>query len=218
MDAKKHIAVVDDHTTFRKGLCTLIDLFQDYKVKLDAANGRDFIRQLDPGRLPDILLLDIVMPEMDGYAVCAWVTLHHPSIKVLALSTMDAEVAIIRMIRAGARGYLHKDADPAVLKAAFHDVLTGGYYYNGPVTRTTLPEGPKTRAEETVDLITTLSERELTFLRLACSEKTYHEIAADMFLSVRTIDGYRDALFRKLQVSTRTGLVLFALKNGIAFP
>lgn len=218
MDIKKHIAVVDDHTTFRKGLCTLIDLFQDYKVILDAANGQDLIRQLDPGKLPDILLLDIAMPEMDGYAVCRWVMLHHPSIKVLALSTMDAEVAIIRMIRAGARGYLHKDAEPAELKTAFHEVLMYGYYYSGAVTRTLSRTGQRSPAEETADLIGTLSERELTFLRLACSEKTYYDIAAEMVLSARTIDGYRDALFKKLQVSSRVGLVLFALKNGIAFP
>jgi len=215
MDAKMHIAIVDDHTTFRKGLCALVDLFHDCKVTLDAANGQDFIRQLDPHHLPDILLLDIAMPQMDGYAVTSWVVRYHPSIKVLALSTMDSEVAIIRMIRAGARGYLHKDAEPAELKTAFHEVMTHGYYYNEAVTLTLSRTGPGTPAHNTADLIGTLTEKELTFLQLACSEKTYYEIAAEMFLSVRTIDGYRDALFKKLRVSTRIGLVLFALKNGI---
>lgn len=217
MDSQKHIAIVDDHTMFRKGLCVLINLFPDYKVTLEAANGKDFISHLDPVNLPDILLLDIAMPEMDGYAVSAWVNEHYPSIKILALSTMDSEVAIIRMIRAGARGYLHKDADPAELKAAFQEVLTHGYYSNGTFGRNSFRAGLPVPAHDIATLVGTLTEKELTFLRLACSEKTYYEIAGEMFLSVRTIDGYRDTLFKKLQVSSRIGLVLFALKNGIVY-
>jgi DNA-binding NarL/FixJ family response regulator len=218
MDPQKKIAIVDDHTSFRKGLCLLIDLFPDHKVILDTDNGLDFIRRLDPRMPPDILLLDIAMPEMDGYAVATWVTRHHPSIKVLALSTLDSEVAIIRMIRAGARGYLHKDAEPAELKAAFHEILTLGYYYNDAIRQTLSTVGLQARSQEAATLIATLNERELTFLRLVCSEKTYYDIADEMYLSVRTIDGYRDALFKKLQVSTRIGLVLFAVKNGIVHP
>jgi DNA-binding NarL/FixJ family response regulator len=213
MSQTKHIAIVDDHTMFRKGLCVLINLFPGYSVILDTVNGREFIALLDPLHLPDILLLDIVMPEMDGYALTAWVCKHYPSIRILALSTMDTELSIIRMIRAGARGYLHKDAEPGELKQAFEAVLTYGYYYNEEVARKIFR--PTHSVYETSDLIGILTERELDFLRLACSEKTYYEIAREMFVSVRTIDGYRDSLFQKLHVSTRVGLVLFAVRHGI---
>jgi DNA-binding NarL/FixJ family response regulator len=209
MNDVKKIAIVDDHTMFRRGLCSLINLFPGYTVVLDAANGNDFIRQLDPGMLPDILLLDIAMPEMDGFALATWLKNNHPTIRVLALSTMDSDIAIIRMIKAGARGYLLKDAEPSELRRAFDDVLSLGYYYNDLVSRKLLlSSGADVQLER-------LTDREQTFLKLACSEKTYYEIAKEMFVSERTVDGYRDALFKKLQVTSRVGLVLYAVKNGL---
>ena len=209
MNDVKKIAIVDDHTMFRRGLCSLINLFPGYTVVLDAANGNDFIRQLDPDMLPDILLLDIAMPEMDGFALATWLKNNHPTIRVLALSTMDSDIAIIRMIKAGARGYLLKDAEPSELRRAFDDVLSLGYYYNDLVSRKLLlSSGAGVQLER-------LTDREQTFLKLACSEKTYYEIAKEMFVSERTVDGYRDALFKKLQVTSRVGLVLYAVKNGL---
>lgn len=212
----RHIAIVDDHTMFRKGLISLINLFPGYKVLLDAANGQDFIKQLQSHKVPDILLLDIAMPEMDGYATAGWVKMHHPEIKILALSTMDAETAIIKMIKNGAKGYVLKDAEPAELKRAFDEVMSLGYFYNEQVSRKII-QSINQLAEQHGEFATfaKLSERELSFLRLACSEKTYAEIGKEMFVSERTIDGYRDSLFKKLNITTRVGLVLFAIKNGI---
>jgi len=123
MTDTRYIAIVDDHSMFRKGMTALINLFPNYQVLFDAGNGKDLIRQLNPDRLPHILLLDIAMPEMDGYATAAWVKEHYPGIKVLALSTMDAETAIIKMIKNGAKGYVLKDSEPAELKQAFDEVL-----------------------------------------------------------------------------------------------
>lgn len=216
MNEIKHIAIVDDHTMFRKGLIALINLFPNYKVLFDASNGEELTRQLKAGQVPDILLLDIAMPVMDGYATAAWVRDHYPDIKVLALSTMDAETAIIRMIKSGAKGYVLKDADPAELKRAFDEVLSLGYYYNDLVSRKIL-RSVNMLADDRHDIgtLTRLSDREVTFLQLACSEKTYTEIAREMFVSERTVDGYRDALFKKLNVSSRVGLVLYAIRNGI---
>src|SRR5689334_22457648 len=131
----KYIAIVDDHTMFRKGLITLINLFPGYSVLLDAANGKDFISQLNSENLPDIVLMDITMPEMDGYATTEWIRSNHPEIKVLALSTMDSETAIIKMIKSGAKGYVLKDADPSELKLAFDEVIKQGHFYNDLVTR-----------------------------------------------------------------------------------
>ena len=156
------------------------------------------------------------MPEMDGYATANWVRTNHPEIRILALSTMDAETAIIKMIKNGAKGYVLKDADPEELKKAFDEVLSLGYYYNDLVSRKVIQSvNQLTDEKHETGNFARLSDRELAFLQLACSEKTYTEIAKEMFVSERTVDGYRDALFRKLNVATRVGLVMYAIKNGI---
>jgi DNA-binding NarL/FixJ family response regulator len=219
MSETKYIAIVDDHTMFRKGLASLINLFAGYKVLFDAANGQDFIKQLQPRHLPDILLLDIVMPEMDGYATAQWVHVNHPEIKILALSTMDAETAIIKMIKSGARGYVLKDAEPSELRQAFDSVLSLGYYYNELISRKVLQSVHELADENSgTGVFAKLNDRELTFLKLACSEKTYAEIASEMYLSERTIDGYRESLFKKLNIKTRVGLVMYAIRNGLVKP
>jgi DNA-binding NarL/FixJ family response regulator len=213
---KHNIAVVDDHTLFRKGLISLINVFPTFEVILEASNGKDFIQRLNPEQLPEIVLMDISMPEMDGYATCEWLKSHYPSIKVLALSTMDAETAIIKMIRSGAKGYIVKDADLSELKLAFSELLSIGFFYNELVSRKVIHS--ISRIVEDNDAVTALqklSDNELTFLRLSCSEKTYQEIANEMFKSEKTIDGYRAELFKKLNVSSRVGMVMYAIKNGI---
>jgi DNA-binding NarL/FixJ family response regulator len=214
MAETRYIAIVDDHSMFRKGLAALINLFPNYEVLLDAGNGKELIRQLQPDNLPHILLLDIAMPEMDGYATAAWVKQQHPEIKILALSTMDGETAIIKMIKNGAKGYLMKDSEPAELKQAFDDVLAMGYYYNDVVSRK-LAQSVFNNAEGKDSAISRMTGRELQFLQLACSEKTYKQIAAEMFVSQRTVDGYREALFQKLSISTRVGLAIYAIKNQL---
>ncbi|HET6253335.1 MAG TPA: response regulator transcription factor [Puia sp.] len=212
----KQIAIVDDNMMFRKGLAALIGLFPGCELLFDAREGEDCIRQLKADMIPDILLMDIAMPGMDGYTATAWVRDHLPAVRVLALSTMDTEGSIIRMIRSGARGYLLKDADPAELKKAFDEVMSLGYYYNDVVSRKIM-QTANLMADDSREIQTMarLSDRELTFLRLACSEKTYFEIAQEMHVSDRTVDGYRDALFKKLNVASRVGLVIYAVKNGI---
>lgn len=210
------IAIIDDHTMFRKGLCELINLFPRYSVMMDASNGKDLIRQLQPDRLPDILLLDIAMPEMDGYHTAAWAQANYPDIRILALSTMESEGAIIKMIQSGAKGYLLKDAEPAELKRAFDEVMSLGFYYNDQVSRKIVQSVNDLADERSpIHTLVKLSERESEFLKLACSEKTYSQIAKEMFVSERTVDGYRDSLFRKLNIGTRVGLALYAVKNGL---
>jgi DNA-binding NarL/FixJ family response regulator len=216
MSDVKYIAIIDDHTMFRKGLASLINLFNGYKVILDAANGNELISKLDKSRLPHIALVDISMPVMDGYDTAQWLTQNYPGVKILALSTLDAETAIIKMIKCGAKGYVLKDADPLELKQAFDQLDTAGFYYNEMVTHKVLKSVNLLINEKSdVSLFAKLTPRELEFIRLACSEKTYFQIAAEMFLSERTIDGYRDTLFRKLNITSRVGLVLYAVKNKL---
>lgn len=211
----KQIALVDDHVLFRKGLAALISYFQGYNILFEAANGQDFIRQLEIYGVPDIALLDINMPEMDGYSTASWLHRNHPEVNILALSTMDAETAIIKMITNGAKGYVLKDAEPEELKMAFDEVLSKGYFYNDLVTRKVMQSLSALSPGSKLSGFVKLTEREMEFLKYTCTEKTYNEIAAEMFVSPRTIDGYRNSLCEKLQLKSRTGLALYAVKHGI---
>lgn len=216
MNNKIYIAVVDDHALFRKSLHVLIDLFARYQVLFDAANGEDFIHQLDENNLPDIVLMDINMPVMDGYLTTSWLKENYPQINVIALSTMDAETSIIKMIKNGANGYLLKDADPEELKYALDEVQRMGYFYNELVSRKIMGSiRDLTEADSKLNLFVKLSEREIQFLKFSCTELTYKEIADKMCVSVRTIEGYRDALCEKLNLKTRVGLAVYAIKNNL---
>jgi two-component system, NarL family, invasion response regulator UvrY len=204
------VILVDDHIVLRKSLAVLIGMLQGFTIIGQADNGQQFINQLDEAELPDIVLMDITMPVMDGVETTKWLKQNYPSIRVVALSMLKNDLIVIRMLKNGARGYLLKDCDPTELKQAMIEVHEKGYYYNEWLT----PKMKRIGMEE--NLLPSkimMNERELIFLRLCCTEKTYKEIADEMGVSVRTVDGYRDALFQKLQVSTRVGLVLYAIKN-----
>jgi DNA-binding NarL/FixJ family response regulator len=214
MSDPKYIALVDDHTMFRKGLAVLINLFPNYRVLMDVANGREFIDQLQPDLLPDIVLLDIHMPVMDGYATAGWLHENYPDMSVLALSTMDSDTTIIKMIQRGARGYILKDADPKELQVAFEEILAKGYYYNEILTRKVI-QSIHQGGHDSGNAFPKLTDREMEFLKHACSEKNYQQIANEMYVSERTVDGYRESLFRKFNVTNRVGLVLYAIKNQL---
>lgn len=209
------IVLTDDHVLLRNGLATLVTNL-GHTVLFEADNGKDLIEKLHPGNIPDIVLLDINMPEMDGYATAYWLKKNHPAIKVLALSMYDNETSIIRMLKSGARGYILKDSDPAELESAIESLMTKGFHYSQQVNSRVINAMNEMDAETSaVKSLILLSEREVDFLKYACTEMTYKEIAEKMSVSARTIDGYRDALFEKLDVKTRVGLVMYAIKNGI---
>ena len=206
------IALVDDHVVLRKSLAVLINMLQDFKVTIEAGNGEEFIEQLKEKGLPDIALLDITMPVMDGVETARWIKQHHPQVKVVALSMIKNDLVVIRMLKNGARGYILKDCEPEELRDAMHHVYEKGYYYNELLTPR-MKANDKYISEE--GLRSMMNEKELAFLRWTCTDKTYKEIADEMGVSVRTVDGYRDALFQKLNVTTRVGLAIYAIRNGI---
>ena len=214
--AKTSVALVDDHTLLRNSLAASVRNYDDYDVTLEANNGKQFIKGLQPDALPDIVLLDINMPDMDGYETASWLRQNYPEVKVLALSMYDNEQHVIRMIKNGARGYILKDVDASEFKMALDAVNQKGYYYSDVVTGKLVHAMNKSEEEDqSISTLVKLNQRELQFLKLVCTELTYREIAKKMFLSPRTIDGYRDDLFDKLKVKTRVGLVMYAIKNGI---
>src|SRR3954464_407526 len=134
METQATVVLVDDHVLLRKGLASLIKTFETYGVLFEADNGKDFISRLKPKSIPDIVLMDINMPEMDGYDAALWLKNNYPDVKVLALSMYDNENAIIRMFKAGAKGYILKDCDPAELKTALDSLVKKGFYYSEMVT------------------------------------------------------------------------------------
>ncbi|MFD0861715.1 response regulator [Sungkyunkwania multivorans] len=208
------VVIVDDHSLFAQSLQGLINSFDDFQVLYHVKNGKELVQKLESNsNAPDVILLDINMPVMNGIETMEWLKEHRPDQKVIVLSMDDDEETIIRMLRNGARGYLLKDIDPDVFKDALNDSIHKGFYYTDRISKTLLGSLHK---EEKGGV--KLKERELEFLKLACTEKTYKEIAGDMFLSPKTIDGYREALFEKLQVRSRIGLVLYAIKNEIFKP
>lgn len=206
------IALADDHQLIRNALVELINRFEGFKVIFDTSNGKDFLTQLETQGLPDIALIDINMPVMDGFETTEILSKNYPEIKTLALSVEDNEESIIQMLRNGAKGYLLKDTDTANFKNALEIVRDKGYYHSELVSNTLL----KSLSKNLNNKITiNFQAREQEFMELACTELTYKEIADRMCLSPRTIDGYRENLFIKLELKSRVGLVLFAIKNGL---
>jgi len=203
------IALVDDHVVLRKSLADLIERMDDYRVVMQARNGEELINALCGNDLPDIVLLDMMMPVMDGMETARWLRNHYPGIRVIALSMMCNEPLILRMVRNGIRGFILKDCEPQELQHALWQVYRQGYYYNELVTERTKM---RTTRNEPGSMI---NEKELSFLQWSCTEKSYKEIADEMHVSPRTIDGYRDSLFQKLQVGTRVGLAMYAVRQGI---
>lgn len=211
---KIRVALVDDHVLLRKGLAALVNSFDEFTVVFEADNGEDMQQKIKTDNLPDLVLLDINMPKMDGYTSAQWLKQTYPLVKIMALSMYDNENAVIRMFKAGARGYILKDCEPPELKTALLSVIEKGYFYSELVTGKLIHSINKMEEDADIRNVTQLNDKEIQFLKLACTELTYKEIAEQMYLSPRTIDGYRDTLFEKLQIKTRVGLVMYAIKNG----
>ncbi|WP_417443918.1 response regulator [Joostella sp.] len=207
---KYSIAIVDDHLLFAKSLTSLVGSLDNYKVSFHAKNGKEFIEALKNSSKPDIVLLDINMPIMNGVETMEWLKENYPLQKVIALSMDDREETIIQMLRLGAKGYLLKDIHPDVFESALNDVILKGFYYSDKITNKLLDRIDKKESKENG---IKLKDREIQFLKLACTEMTYKEIAAEMCLSPKTIDGYRESLFEKLEVKSRIGIVLYGIKN-----
>ncbi|WP_288097434.1 response regulator transcription factor [Hydrotalea sp.] len=207
------VAVVDDHVLLRSALARLICSYENYTVAFEASNGKEFIEKLSKQVLPDIVLLDINMPEMDGYETARWLTKHHPHIKILALSMESDDTNIIQMIKLGAKGFLMKNVEPEELNGALDSVLDKDFYLSDTISGKVI-SGLQSGAQKASEP-ETLTEKEKDFLRLICTELTYKDIAERMFISPRTLDDYRNALFEKLNVHSRMGLAIYALRNKL---
>lgn len=210
MSAPIPIALVDDHRLFRSGMASLISSFNRYEVILEAGNGQELISKLTSKIKPSIVLLDINMPHMDGMATAQWLSTHHPEVLIVVLSMSEDADNVIKMIKIGVKGYLLKDSEPQEFEQALNKVMAGELYFPEFAMRHMMSSltGSQTGGFQ-------LNPRELEFLKLVGTELTYKEIADQMCVSVRTVDGYRDQLFEKLQIKSRVGLALYAVKNKL---
>lgn len=206
---KISIGIVDDHQLFLKSLGLMLESFNEFKVVLMAVNGKDLQEKISVRNSPEIMLIDVNMPVMDGVQTAKWLTENYPDIKLVALSMNDADKTIIAMIKAGCCAYLLKDTHPNELEKALHEINVRGYY-NSDINNINFRR--LLQVEATPPIIT---EKEKIFLQFACSDMTYKQIASEMNLSERTIDGYRENLFHKLKVQSRVGLALEAIRKDL---
>ena len=205
------IVLVDDHRLIASAIKGMLDHFPKCEVLYEVENGAELFKRFENKRnIPDLILLDINMPVMDGFETMKKLHADFPDVRVLGLSMNDEEESYMKMIELGAHGFLSKTAKADELEKAIHSVFENGYYYTEKIANA-LFKSIHSKKEENAILI---SEREKQLLSYICTEKTYQEIAAEMFLSPKTIDGYRNSLFQKLDIKSRVGLAMYAVKNG----
>ncbi len=211
-----NLAIVDDHKIFRNGLKATLGDCPDFKLLIEASNGKELIGQLTT-HTPDVILMDIKMPEMDGMQTAAYIHQHFKQIKVLALSMHNEDKYIVDMMKAGASGYLLKNAEPEEIIEAIQTVHSKGFYFNEHLSVTLIKQlvGPGSYPDGAGQLQVDMNDREIEVLRLVCQEHSNQEIADKIFLSVRTVEGYRARLFEKTGSKNLVGLVIFAIKKGI---
>lgn len=216
------VVLVDDHELVRSGVAGLIDRVGGYRVVLEAANGQELLEALSTIEEPRIAVVDLHMPVMDGFETITWLRANRPSILPMALTVDPTDEIMLRALRAGARGFLRKNARAPMLKTALDSLILSGYYFNDEMHDTLVHKsGLKTQLERQEESVHEgISSRELEFLKLVCSpeEFTYEQIAETMGVSRRTVDGFRESLADKFDIKSKTGLVLFAMKYGFVKP
>lgn len=211
MNNQIKVALVDDHMLVRKALSALLEML-GFRVLIEVGSGTEFLSSKDIGEV-DVVLMDYSMAGMNGAETTETLRKKFPDLKVIALSSFDDEEFVMKMIRAGARGYLLKDSEPDLLKRAIREVMEKGYFNSELVTQSMFQDAVKPTELKSTSGVQ-MNKREEEFLKWACTELTYKEIADRMNVATRSVDNYRDALFEKLGIKSRVGLVIYAIGNG----
>ncbi len=208
--------IADDHAVFRKGLRLVLEDDNDLVFSGEAGDGIALLKLLKQ-KQPEVVLLDLKMPGMDGFAATAEIRKLYPNVRILVLTMYDEENFILHMLEAGANGYLVKNATPEEIRRAIHAVCENQYYFNDLVSSAMLKKlVNKNLATPIFKSTITLTEKEITILELICQELTSAEIGEKIFLSARTVEGIRAGMMEKIGVRNIAGLVMYAAKNNIA--
>lgn len=208
------VALTDDHVLLRNALAQLINNFEGFKVILEASTGDELLEKMQAGIVPDLILLDLQMPGLGGRETAKRIREEFPAVYVMMLTMYDTEFTMIQLMQVGVRGFPKKDLDPMQLKYALNEVMQHGYYYSTDTTGKLMNIIQK-RHEAHSFLRKMLTELEIIFLKHTCMSLTYKEIASSMSLHERAIEGLREGLFDKLEIRSRVGLAMFAVKHGI---
>ena len=206
---KISIGIVDDHQLFLKSLGLMLESVKEFNVVVMAVNGEDLKKKLSKNNLPEIMLIDVNMPVMDGIETAKWLSQNYPEIKLVALSMNDSDKTIIAMIKAGCCAYMLKDTHPNELEKALTEIHLKGFY-NSDVSNINYRRLLLAENNEPA-----LTEKEHIFLQYVCSDMTYKQIASEMNVGERTVDGYRENLFHKFNVQSRVGLALEAIRKDL---
>ena len=214
--SKIKIAIADDYKIYRDGLKVGLSADDNMEIIVEADNGEDLMKVLETNS-PDVILMDLKMPIMDGMEATKLVRKKYPAIKVLVVTMYDDDKFIIHLMENGANGYLLKNAEPDEIIKSIYAVHENGYYFNDVVNKALLKKlvlknNLKPSFNQNIDL----TEREQEVLKMICEEKTAAEIAKEIFLSPRSVEGIRQRLIEKIGVRNTAGLVMFAVKNGLA--
>ena len=213
--SKIKIAIADDYKIYRDGLKVGLSADDNLDVIMEADNGEDLMKGLET-LSPDVIIMDLKMPIMDGMEATKEVRKKYPAMKVLVVSMYEDDKFIIHLMETGANGYLLKNAEPDEIRRSIYAVHENGYYFNDLVNKALLKKlvlknNFKPSFNQNVDL----TEREMEVLKLICEEKTAAEIGKQIFLSPRSVEGIRQRLIEKIGVRNTAGLVMFAVKNSI---
>lgn len=209
------IGITDDATLFRKGLNLLLEDYDDIDVVLEAIHGQDLLDKLDNGiTIPDVLVLDLQMPILNGIETAKRLRETYPEIKIIILSTHYSKAFIINMIEIGASAYLPKDAAPEEFTSTIRNVHNNGFHYNKEVW--SIIQANMSKKKKVKPTFTpSLTKRETEILQLICEQQTASEIAKKLFISRRTVEGHRNNLLNKLNCRNIAGLVVYAIQNQL---
>lgn len=210
--SKPSIALIDDHEIVRKALRNLIEAFDEFNILYDVGSFIELENKFKGRSIPDLLLMDIRMPDKSGFEVASWIKSKHPFVKTLALSSESDGFSIAKVMRCGAKGFVSKAASPSELLLAIHTVLNGDAY----LSQKDFNEFSNTIQNSSDYFRTTnpdFTAKEKEFIKWACTALTYKEIGDKMFLAVRSVENYRDVVFAKLEIHTRQELAVFAVQN-----
>lgn len=209
------VALVDDHTITRRGIKTVLELHPEIQVSFEAANGIELLEKIKGNPLPDIVILDINMPEMNGFQTIRHLTEKFATIKIIVFSLINEKDTVLNMINSGACGFISKSADPDTLANAVLSVIASGYYLSELVKKAYFQNAKLHKTKPGFNGRQYLTPKELEFIRLSATNLNYKEIAIELTVSPKTLENYRDSLFSKLSINNRAALVLFGIKNGL---
>lgn len=212
------VLIADDHEIFRDGLKLMLGSVDTIDLAGEAANGKELAALVDKVR-PDVVVTDIKMPVMDGPQVTRYIIENHPLVKVIALSMFDDEELILEMLEAGATGYLLKNADKAEVIDAIHSVYGNTPYYCKSTSGKLVKLIAYSRANmQKQKKEAEFTEKEKDIIRLICKEYTNKQIGETLFLSTRTVEGYRMKILEKMGAKNIVGIVIEAIRLGIYVP